>query len=151
LVRVAVEQVSNCLLRNVVVHEEPLEHLNQILSFRFPHEFLHPSIAKERRVQSAQVVRGDYDWHTVHNVLLTPILTDAAPFGVVAQVHQCPHHHLRVDGALRVSEPAHASVEIVDDERAHLALVFDHLRCSAVALADELPRRARPLILELTG
>ena len=71
--------------------------------------------------------------------------------GVVGDVHERGVDHLVVDRVLRgLAHAACTRVQIVDEQRAHLALL-DDVRSLAVALADELCGLAGVARLELTG
>mmetsp|Transcript_5896 Transcript_5896/g.14618 ORF Transcript_5896/g.14618 Transcript_5896/m.14618 type:complete len:333 (+) Transcript_5896:620-1618(+) len=140
--------------RDIVVFVHGVHHVCNFVPGGRPVVLLHASVAQQGRVQRAQVVTRDDDWHSAQLVVLA-VLGQVAVFlarhtvWVVAQVHQRAHHHLAVDGGLRLFEAPRPRVDVIHDKTAHLALVPNNLRRLAVAAAQQAPGLTRPLVLQL--
>jgi hypothetical protein len=67
-----------------------------------PVKLVHAPVSDQRRPQSRQVVSGQDDGNTWHDVSLPIVLPDADPGRVIRQVHEGAHNHLSVDRHLRV-------------------------------------------------
>eukprot|EP00982_Pelagococcus_subviridis_P010087 30967-Pelagococcus_subviridis.AAC.7 len=137
LTLVSRDEPLHCLPAHVVVAVHRVHHVRDVRSRRLPVKLLHAPVAKERRVQRAEVVPGDDDGHSADSLLLSILVNLVVLLvrhlrRVVAQVHQRSHDHLRVHRRLRALKSSHAGVDVVDDEARHLPMVSNDLRRLAV-------------------
>lgn len=114
------------------------------------YKLTHTAITDQGGVQGGEVVTGADDGNTGDGLVVVD--TGQLDVGrVVGDVHQGGVHHLVVDGVLGgVAQTAGTGVQIVDEERAHLALL-DDVGGLAVTLADQLGGLTGVAGLELTG
>eukprot|EP00955_Chlamydomonas_euryale_P073524 361767-Chlamydomonas_euryale.AAC.14 len=135
---------------DVVLRKNAHAHADAVLARRVPVVLLHAAITDKRCIKCGEIVARADDRHAGDGVLL--VHARQLHVGrVVSNVHERGVDHLVVDSVLRLqAHAAGAGVEVVDEERAHLALL-DHVRRLAVALADKLGGLAGVARLQLTS
>ena len=135
---------------DIILSEDTLAHTNLVLTGGSPVELLHTSITDKGSVQSGEIVTGHNDGHTGDGFLV--VNTRQLDIGgVVSDVHEGGVHHLVVDGVLSGSfHSSRTSVEIVDEEGAHLPLL-DDVGSFPVPLHDELSGLTGVSRLQLSG
>ena len=137
LVREGVDELLDGGLADVVLLEDTSADSNSVLSGWVPVELLHTSITNERSVQGGEIVTGTDDRNSWDLVVVVD--TRELNVGwVISNVHQGGVNHLVVDGVLGgTSQSTGTSIEIVDEQGAHLTLA-DDVRGLSVSLSDEL-------------
>mmetsp|Transcript_16770 Transcript_16770/g.36477 ORF Transcript_16770/g.36477 Transcript_16770/m.36477 type:complete len:491 (+) Transcript_16770:122-1594(+) len=151
--RLAGESVHNLrdlVTGDTVILEDTGGDTDAVLARGVPVELLHATVADEGRVQGGEIVTGADNRDTGDGVLLVGT-GELHVGGVVSDVHQGGVHHLVVDSVLsRATHASRTGIKIVDEERAHLALL-DDVRRLPVTLTDELRGLTGVAGLELTS
>mmetsp|Transcript_13521 Transcript_13521/g.59079 ORF Transcript_13521/g.59079 Transcript_13521/m.59079 type:complete len:239 (-) Transcript_13521:603-1319(-) len=153
LVGVSLHQSLHGGSGHVVIPIHRVYHVAYIFSGRRPIEFVHAPVTEKRCVKCGEIVSGYDDGHAA-DVLVVPVRVDLVVLLIghevwmVTDVHKSSHHHLRIHCGLRLFEPSHARVDVVDDQAGCLAANLHDLSSVPVPASDQPPGFTRPFVLE---
>lgn len=132
-----VNDLDNVGIGDAISTEDTLADTNTVFSGGGPVELLHTTVTDEGGIKGREVISSDNDGDT-WVLLLVVHSWELHVGGVVSDVHECCVDHLVVDRVLCCASHASCScVKIVDEEAAHLSLLY-YVCCLTVPLSDQL-------------
>lgn len=145
-----VYDLDDGLVADVVSLEDTPAYTDTVFAGGGPVELLHTTVTDEWRVERGEIVTSDDDGHTgVFLLVVHP--RELHVGGGIRDVHQGGVNHLVVDSVLGgPAHPTRTSVEIVDEEAAHLTLL-DQVCGLTVPLPDQLGWLSGVSALQLSG